>query len=151
MSYRSTSRWGAVLSGVSGSPVAAVGEEQPRGPGDPALAAGERFTPWHAMAVLETSNGLAQIAVAAGPRGMLLFPPDFQAGTRARAVDVGGNCVDVMAMGSTVIALTGAPADPFPREETDPSKLLLFRWADDALTQVADLPIPGKACSHIVD
>jgi hypothetical protein len=74
------------------------------------LAFGRDYTPWTGLARVAPAEGPAWILLAAGPRGLLLLPERFGPTTRAEAVDVGGECADVLVDGERVLALVAGPA-----------------------------------------
>jgi hypothetical protein len=74
------------------------------------LAFGRDYTPWTGLARVTPAEGPARILLAAGPRGLLLLPEGFGPTTRAEAVDVGGECADVLVDGERVLVLVAGPA-----------------------------------------
>lgn len=65
------------------------------------VAHGSEMTPWTGLALTRAN----QVAVAAGKRGLLWFPGEFSPTTKANALDVGGSCHDVIAVGSALYVL----------------------------------------------
>lgn len=74
------------------------------------LAFGSDYTPWTGLARVRPATGPAWLLLAAGPRGLLRVPERFGPSTRAEAIDVGGECADVMVVGERVLVLVVGPA-----------------------------------------
>lgn len=74
------------------------------------LAFGSDYSPWTGLAHLPAGPGPARLLLAAGPRGLLVLPERFEPTTRADAIDVQGECADVLVLGSRVLALVAGPA-----------------------------------------
>lgn len=74
------------------------------------LAFGSDYTPWTGLARWAPVEGPAKLLLAAGSRGLLVLPEQFGPSTRAEAIDVGGECADVLVDGGRVRVLVGGPA-----------------------------------------
>lgn len=74
------------------------------------LAFGSDYTPWTGLARWAPAEGPAKLLLAAGARGLLVLPEGFGPSTRAEAIDVGGECADVLVDGGRVRVLVGGPA-----------------------------------------
>ena len=89
-------------SGVSNPPV--IEEHVSRGSGAvEKIVHGKNMTMWTGLAV--TAGSPRQVALAAGSRGLLLFPGDFDHQTKATAADLGGACHDIITVGEDTYAL----------------------------------------------
>jgi hypothetical protein len=67
------------------------------------LAAGTEFTYWTGLAVDRD-----RLLLAAGKRGLLVLPGDFDSKSKGQLVDLGGECRDVRASGGVLVALIGS-------------------------------------------
>jgi hypothetical protein len=76
------------------------------------LAAGAEVTPWTGLDLLYAGEALDRVLVAAGARGVLMFPPSFGPQSKAEVLHAGGECSDVIVDRSRVYLLIagGSPA-----------------------------------------
>jgi hypothetical protein len=79
-----------------------IHEVQGKGPYPAVLIAGTTYTEWGGFAI--TPDG-QRVLVAAGKRGLISLPRDFDETTPVELVDVGGACDDVIVRGNTILAL----------------------------------------------
>jgi hypothetical protein len=97
------------------------------------LAFGGDYSPWTGLARFAPADGPARLLLAAGPRGLLVVPERFGPSTRAKAVDVGGECADVLVDGARVWVLVAGPR----------SALLELRPTTVGLEPGPRLPLPA--------
>ena len=71
---------------------------------DPSLLAGDVDTPWSGIAAVADSTG-GKVLIAAGARGLLSVPADFDSTSKVAAHDLGGEITDVLAHEGRVWAL----------------------------------------------
>lgn len=93
------------------------------------LAAGDKFTPWNGLALRGE-----HLLLAAGARGLLVVPVGFTPDTRADAVDLGGDCLDVLSEAGRTWALVGGPSPALVTLTGDGNKLSV----------ASRTPLPGR-------
>lgn len=94
------------------------------------LAFGDHMTAFSGLAVARSRGAPSRLLVAAGDRGLLVFPTDFGPDTRAVGVDLGAPCHDVLADGASIWALAGR-------------ELVTLERRGDAVVPIARVPLPG--------
>ena len=105
-------------------------EHVPRGTRKPlSLAAGSEYTPWNGLAVLGE-----QLFAAAGTRGLLAIPVTFGPDTKATAIDVGGECRDVLVVDDAIWVLVGGKEN----------WLVRYAWVDASVRERARTPLPSS-------
>jgi hypothetical protein len=69
------------------------------------LAAGSEVTDWTGLDLVSIGGELKMVLVAAGKRGLFVFPPDLGPETKAETVSLGAECHDVKVVGDRIFAL----------------------------------------------
>lgn len=97
---------GDVVLNGGGGRAGVVEEFEPRGThGTRHLVAGETMTTWSAIAAPPEPP---VVLVAAGARGLLVFPRVLEPTTRPAVLELGGDCRDVLLRGRRIVALVGS-------------------------------------------
>jgi len=105
-------------------------EHVPRGTRRPLkLTAGTEFTEWTGLAVIGD-----HLLAAAGARGLLIVPVTFGPQTKAIALDVGGDCRDVLVADDRIWVLVGGEADA----------LVEYAWSGTTAVERHRTPLPSS-------
>jgi len=108
------------------------------------VVAGSKLTRWQGLGVIAGTDQLGRIAIAAGDRGVMLVPFNFNSKTKAALTDVGGNCRDLLVHANIVYALVEVgEAASDAGASTHRGVLKVLRWEPPSLKEVAVVKLPG--------
>jgi hypothetical protein len=93
------------------------------------LAAGADYTAWRGLALHR-----GRVLLAADARGLLVVPGEYTPDTRAAAVDVGGDCRDVLVDGDRTFVLVGGRSDA----------VVELAWDGPAARELRRVPLQGS-------
>lgn len=117
-----------ILNGARSLAPPVLEEHVSRATGKPEKSiAGTDVTPWRGMAV-----DAGRVLLAAEARGLLVVPTNFTPDTRARVVELGGSCHDVLVADGRTWALVGGAS----------SAVVELAWTGDAAREVGRTPLP---------
>jgi len=113
------------------------------------VVAGDRMTPWQGLAWTTTSQGWA-VLVAAGPRGLLVFPDDFESSTRPAVIEVGGACLDVAVAGGRVWVLRDAATAPARDPDDTPEESNVDDLGAEPRPELVEIAMNDRSSMRVV-